>query len=87
MIMLNSIWDLMQRLLGAAATALEQSGCPLGGDGDLVLFGDGMSFVVVPIPDYGDRTLARPLQISITHSASEKNSVSAYRAQGWDKCL
>jgi len=83
MIMLNSIWGLMQRLLGAAATALEQSGCPLDGDGDLVLFGDGMSFVVAPIPDYRDRTLAHPLQISIAHSASEQSFVSAYRVQGW----
>jgi hypothetical protein len=71
----------MQRLLGVAATAFEQSGCPLGGDGDLVLFGDGMSFVVVPIPDYGDRTFDRPLQISKTHCTSG-HSVSAHRAQG-----
>jgi len=81
MIMLNSICDRMQRLLGVAATAFEQSGCPLGGDGDLVLFGDGMSFVVVPIPDYGNRNSARLLQTSKKHSVSE-NFVIAHRAEG-----
>lgn len=79
--MLNSMWNRMQRLLGVAAMALGQSGCPLGGDGDLVLFGDGMSFVVVPIPDYGNRNPARPLQISTMYSASQ-NFVSVHRAQG-----
>ena len=81
MIMLNSIWNQMQRLLGVAAIFIEQSGCPLGGDGDLVLFGDGMSFVVVPIRDYGDRTAGHPLRISKMHCASE-NFVSAHRAEG-----
>ena len=81
MIMLNSMWNRMQRLLGVAAMALEQSGCPLGGDGDLVLFGDGMSFVVVPIPDYGNSNPAGSLQISTMHSAPG-NFVSVHRAQG-----
>jgi hypothetical protein len=54
MIMLRFMLRLMQHFIRAAAIALEQRGCPLGGD--LVLFSDGTTFVVVPIPEYGKRT-------------------------------
>ena len=55
MITLIDAWLEVRRLLETAVTAFEQSGCPLHRDSDLALFGDGVNFAIVAIPEQRDR--------------------------------
>ena len=72
MITLNRVWLEIQHLLEVAATAFEQSGCPLHPDGDLALFGDGMSFAIIAIPKQRDRpTDAHPVENSKANAVPE----------------
>jgi len=72
MITLNRVWPEMQRSLKAAVTAFEQGGCPLHPASDLALFGNGMSFAIIAIPEQRDRpTDAHPVENSKANAVPE----------------